>query len=1627
MAATGGGKIRSRRYHIASKPYAKGKQQQPGLISRVTDTVKSIVPSWLQKYFRNGEVAEDETTPVGLERNNVAPPPNGNEDTTPLPDGRDSPEPRTSHMEPSTSRASLNFQDALSRPPINRTHLQFPSLDGSPALGAGTNSIFSQPSTSTAHFSASPFALSSNFSLVKEIKDSSSQHEDDNISTTSGFSSRASDKDVPTSKAVPLLWSPETERTQSGSHPAHSGVKKPAFNLSVFGTSSSSVLNSSVLNSSQLGNSPFYPGKTTYGGAAAIRSARSRPATPYQPPVRRQIKAKPAGTQLCGVTSATARRILQSLERMSSPLADAKRIPSTVSSPLSASLNHTDLDISNFQAKRKRLEPSVPPVQKLVVPTAAAVSGNRSMSFRPSLTPGGLNRVIDKTNRETPVRQSPSISESSKAPLPSTSSLSYPLSSTPTTSSTGSGGGKMKRERAIRPSSKRPDDEVAEELDLPPASLPSNFTLPKFNFSSPPPTSSLSSSTTPLTTVYEERTEKKVPSVPSTPPSVPFTFSSPIVKATAASPQSFSPSSGFTFSAPTMKTSLSYSNGNIATTAEPVKSAASEEKEFDGPFKPAKVLKQGSVLDILKGPGFVSSGQSLADRPSQTSSLNQSTPSAPVSGFGDKFRPPAGSWSCGTCLLQNKSSDKKCVACFAPQPNTDSASKSDSKAAATTGSLSSLFAPPAGSWDCDTCLVRNKPEVVKCVACDTAKPGTGVKSSLILPPLAKASSDLSSASTTTTTSSTGMGLLGFGDKFKKPEGSWDCDMCMVQNKSQDVKCVACQSAKPGAAVVSSAPASTPAPLLGFGDKFKKPEGSWECEMCCVQNKAEDQNCVACQSTKPGAKIESKGFSSSFGVQSNMTDSSSSGFKFGTGSADSTSAGLKFGGTFSDSSSSTGGIKFGFGSSNSTSNGGGFKFGGSFSEAGSGGIKLGSNSLESTTNTSSSGGFKFGSALTTTASTSDEKKTESQDSSTGFKFGCGSILGSQAASYENSTLSFGAKPTEKGSSSSPFTFSVPQSKAERDDAPASSQTISVTTTSAANTIPVFGKPLVAESLPVAPKFGEIATKESTQVNSTFSFAKPEEKNTSAPSGGLLFGATKEAEISAPSMGFSFSTQEPPKDLPKPKLAFGNPAETTETSKASFAFDTSAPKPTFGFMANSSCTPASSNSIPSLFGTPTTSSQAPAPTSTFLFGQSSSSDPTPAKPFMFGQQQDSQPSAPTAPAAAPAPAQPFQFGSNSSTPGFAFGGAPSSTPTSAAPAPAANPSPFGFGSAAPSSGFGSGQTPVFGQGAPAFGSAAPSFSATSSPAPSFGAKPSSNPGFGQQTNPTPTFGSTAASAGQAGFQFGSSAGGGFSFGQNPPTFNIGISFTYVVSSSLATMAFVSVANLLTFNGMVFKSLSVVTKEELRDGESGLRGVPLEGKEKKRKKILLGTKIHADRDRTKSILEYVDETTKPISNNQGILGKRVVHMKKFPLDGDSEGKGASLFIVPINVKENSKSVYQPGSPSFYCLQDIMRVCSETSAHFSSITSKMLLALDKWLAEQHTVPHAIPALFRPAPVDRVKTNVSNPAYVVESKQTDSLLHMGYTALEIKSKMMSLEKADMCIENPLYGSDLQYTNRSTK
>ena len=88
-----------------------------------------------------------------------------------------------------------------------------------------------------------------------------------------------------------------------------------------------------------------------------------------------------------------------------------------------------------------------------------------------------------------------------------------------------------------------------------------------------------------------------------------------------------------------------------------------------------------------------------------------------------QLQPPSGSWSCDTCLLQNSSEAAQCVACQAPRPGF-SKQTPQPPFSFVPGSLKIAFEPAEGSWECDTCLVRNTLESNICAACQTPKPGT---------------------------------------------------------------------------------------------------------------------------------------------------------------------------------------------------------------------------------------------------------------------------------------------------------------------------------------------------------------------------------------------------------------------------------------------------------------------------------------------------------------------------------------------------------------------------------------------------------------------------------------------------------------------------------------------------------------------------------------------------------------------------------------------------------------------------------------------------------------------------------------------------------------------------------------
>ncbi|NWS83425.1 NU153 protein, partial [Toxostoma redivivum] len=1366
-----------------------------GLLSRVTESVKNIVPGWLQKYFNKredkcvdmNESANEEENPVNYHHDYA------NEDAMVI-DGRVTPESaRINLEEPSTSRSALNFSDVLTRPSLHRSHLNCTVLDSTVP--------HCQPSTSSTLGIGSP-----GLSLVKEIKDSTSQHDDDNISTTSGFSSRASDKDITVSKntSAPLLWSPEAERSHSLSqHPASSS-KKPAFNLSAFGSPSPSLGNTSVFKTRQLGDSPFYPGKTSYGGAAAAARQTKVQISAYQPPIKRQMKAKQANVQSYGVTSSTARRILQTLEKMSSPLADAKRIPSSVSSPLSSPVDRSVLNVTSFQSRQNQMDSQHPPVQKLVTPKPISLTGSRITYFKPSLKSATnsrkLHQRVDTDHHSTYSILEVSIKKRQWEPF----KLSFPKLDTPASNGLSSGGrmdsacGKMRRERerycASRPGQKQQQLEMEQE-ELPEVPLPiSTASLPTFNFSFPASSAVSSSPSIVSKPVMNKVNLCCIVNVGS--PT--FVFSSPIVKSTEVKVLPPLSQIKFTFSVPVVKSSeLSGSTDTPVTsilspgsaTVNSTSNKKEEEEEYDGFCKPAKFLKQGSVLDILKSPGFMS-GKSPSCSSAQpvTSTVVYTRPA--ISSFSaskDTSKQASSFWQSDTQdpCLQNKTTDSKCVTCEAAKVSTVESAKqtisvspcvSSKTTVSTAGTLGfeDKFKPAPNTWDCDTCLVQNKPEATKCIACDTPKPGTGVMPALTMPVVTENSVTVTSTSSSTGTTAT----LGFGDKFKQPKGSWNCSECLLQNKAEDNKCVACQSEKPGSSVpvTSSSASAFSASSGGFLDldKFKKPEGSWQCEVCLVQNKAEATQCVACESAKPGTKAELKGF----GTTTVSTNAAMPSFTFGVPSVSSEP---------SQTLGSTGNFKFGVQSS--------FKFGIASESASSdtvtGGFKF----------PTSSGNFKFG--VSSSDSKSEDSKKESKSNS--FTFGLPSTSSQAPSTFQFGTTSLGQQEKKEEPVLGGFGF-------------ATSSTSSIATNENKTGVGGFTFGTVAEKDAASPalpfKKSDEKKDETVSTKGGFSFGSVE----SAPASQFVLGRAEEKQDSVTSASplafgkkadneelkaqpiFSSGTAEHTKEESAAKpvfnFSFGKPSEKeSEQAKAPFAFG--APTSTFyqgasfSFLnssSSSSVVPTTSANSSSVFGSTLSSSNPPPVPTPFVFGQPSNTVTSsvfgnPAESATsqsFGFSQENKPA--TTSSSTGSTLTPFLFRSGESSTsaansGFTFGATTTSSSTGSSSSFL-----FGSGPPAPAAGpaFGASQPPAFGpspgsgqQSAPSFGSLSTTlFSAGSHPAPSaFGSVTSSTQPavFGQQAAHQPAFGSGTPSAGSV-FQFGSSTTN-FSFPNNPGVFTFG----------------------------------------------------------------------------------------------------------------------------------------------------------------------------------------------------------------------------------------------------------------
>ncbi|XP_046391256.1 nuclear pore complex protein Nup153 [Ischnura elegans] len=566
--------------------------------------------------------------------------------------------------------------------------------------------------------------------------------------------------------------------------------RKPSFNPDAFGFQSWSGEKTNIKD--RIVNSPFYSGRTTYGGVAAYQSSLNKSATQPAHEGRRSIQIRPKNlTQMresATNISSTARRIMEALEMFSSPLQDAKKIPLNDSIHMKrmkvmASPDMSQASLHSSKSSNQALQNSsmrhaggqAPPVKELVVPTVPDILVMQRRQRLQGSTVAARQAVCETSMQ---------LSSAEKSERSDHVTFSY-------VGHTNSGrvGGKIKSKEEI-------DDEPVLEPNLPSIALPIT-SLPKFDFVFPPVCPPPQPS---------KQIDSQVSSKPAS--SMSFKFSSPIAFSGASEmPVS---SNNFTFSSPLKALSknvieTSSSSKNVGSSCESVKSVTGSEKakpflssERENVSKDSIPLMKGAWTSGSSKPE-VSSGNGDNSKNVNQGNLQFSVGNKlSESSFGDKFKPAQGTWECETCMVRNNANVSKCVACETQRSSKDSVAGSTKTNATITSGFGNSFKPPSGSWTCDTCLVNNPSSAVKCLACETPRVQDKVASS---------SCEVSKVVSKVVES-------GFGDKFKKPDGDWDCSICLVRNKAGGpLKCVACEAPKPGAEPIKE---MSSAPKFSFG-------------------------------------------------------------------------------------------------------------------------------------------------------------------------------------------------------------------------------------------------------------------------------------------------------------------------------------------------------------------------------------------------------------------------------------------------------------------------------------------------------------------------------------------------------------------------------------------------------------------------------------------------------------------------------------------------------------------------------------------------------------------------------------------------------------------------------------------
>ncbi|KAG8191636.1 hypothetical protein JTE90_012353 [Oedothorax gibbosus] len=602
--------------------------------------------------------------------------------------------------------------------------------------------------------------------------------------------------------------------------------------------------------------SPFYQGKTSFGGASSTRRMPVSVA-PYQVdrPSRNQIKVRPKESEdsLEGMSSA-AKRILMTLEKMSSPVTDAKKIPNTNRSPVDLSLY--------LMPPRLRSNVVSTPTSSKGPPIADISTISKLTTLKSCMrlqNPNASRGEWLSEPKETKI--TPPVSDISQRTAQQQDSIPPPLSPN-------KGPGKMRCKLTQKHQSSVRSEEF-EHTPLPSIPLPIS-TLPIFKQVDSKATSQSSTKVT--------NDDFK--------PSIEFEFSPPIEMQPTLPPL--------------FPSNISTLNSDKSTNADKLPFTFSTPAEVELP-KPAPGLfvhnltssKRTSSSSWLQNPDKeVKSTSSEAPKNNLKTSKDAVQQLSAVSSSATK---PLTSWSCQECWIQNPANEAKCLACETPK-----------KSPATSGLLSQLT-KSSPTWACHECWTQNPECETKCLACETVKKGECAN---VAPKISDFTGFGGNSSTKSTWSCSSCWI-------QNPMKEAKCLACEAPNPSADkssgssVPSTVSQGFKSGfnfpSKMVSSAPETTSPFIKAIqSNEVKKPvdqnatpngtlkissgfTSDWECDICLVRNPSDTMKCQACEAVRP-SKRNNSGLkdSESFKFNSPLQNSPIT-FKFGSYSIPATTA------------------------------------------------------------------------------------------------------------------------------------------------------------------------------------------------------------------------------------------------------------------------------------------------------------------------------------------------------------------------------------------------------------------------------------------------------------------------------------------------------------------------------------------------------------------------------------------------------------------------------------------------------------------------------------------------------------------------------------------------------------------